>query len=87
MGKIDVTSPMANSTGGSDVIPDEEGNGDRMNFEGIPEEERRERIATLAYAKAQGRGFEPGWDFEDWLEAEREVDDEIAATNSRPLSS
>jgi len=31
------------------------------------------RIAELAYFKAQQRGFEPGRDLEDWLEAETEV--------------
>ena len=30
------------------------------------------RIAELAYLKAESRGFEPGHELEDWLEAERE---------------
>ena len=30
------------------------------------------RIAELAYYKAERRGFEPGHELEDWLEAERE---------------
>ena len=30
------------------------------------------RIAELAYCKAENRGFEPGHELEDWLEAERE---------------
>ena len=30
------------------------------------------RIAELAYYKAENRGFEPGRELEDWLEAERE---------------
>ena len=30
------------------------------------------RIAELAYGKAESRGFEPGYELEDWLEAERE---------------
>jgi hypothetical protein len=38
------------------------------------EEERRQQIATLAYFKALNRGFAPGHDRDDWLEAEREVD-------------
>ena len=29
------------------------------------------RIAELAYFKAEARGFEPGHELEDWLEAER----------------
>lgn len=31
------------------------------------------RIAELAYYKAEKRGFEPGHEMEDWLEAEREL--------------
>ncbi|HEY5140973.1 MAG TPA: DUF2934 domain-containing protein [Methylococcales bacterium] len=33
---------------------------------------RDARIAKLAYGKAESRGFEPGYELEDWLEAERE---------------
>lgn len=32
-----------------------------------------ERIALLAYLKAEARGFTPGHELDDWLEAEREV--------------
>lgn len=32
-----------------------------------------EMITTLAYYKAEQRGFEPGHELEDWLEAEREL--------------
>lgn len=38
------------------------------------EDERRQQIAQLAYFKALDRGFAPGHEREDWLEAEREVD-------------
>jgi hypothetical protein len=31
-----------------------------------------DRIAELAYYKAESRGFEPGFETEDWLAAERE---------------
>jgi len=31
------------------------------------------RIAELAYYKAEKRGFEPGHELEDWLEAEQEL--------------
>lgn len=30
------------------------------------------KIAELAYSKAEKRGFEPGHEQEDWLDAERE---------------
>jgi hypothetical protein len=36
--------------------------------------ERHRRISDLAYRRAEMRGFEPGHEHEDWLEAEREVD-------------
>ena len=34
-------------------------------------ETREQRIAWLAYSKAEKRGFEPGHELEDWLEAEK----------------
>lgn len=36
--------------------------------------DRDARIAELAYLRAERRGFEPGHELEDWLDAEREVD-------------
>lgn len=36
--------------------------------------ERREMIAIAAYFRAQKRGFEPGHELEDWVEAETEID-------------
>ena len=36
--------------------------------------ERHRRISDLAYRRAEQRGFAPGNEVEDWLEAEREVD-------------
>jgi hypothetical protein len=36
--------------------------------------ERHQRICELAYRRAEQRGFAPGNEIEDWLEAEREVD-------------
>jgi len=38
------------------------------------------RIREVAYFKAERRGFLPGHELEDWLEAEEEVDNA-----SRPL--
>ena len=43
------------------------------DFESIDEETLRRKIADLAYHKAEQRGFEPGHEYEDWLEAEREI--------------
>ena len=36
-------------------------------------QERHRRIAEVAYYRAQQRGFEPGFEEEDWLAAEREI--------------
>jgi hypothetical protein len=37
-------------------------------------EQRRSRIALIAYLRAERRGFQPGFEVEDWLIAEQEVD-------------
>jgi hypothetical protein len=37
-------------------------------------EVRRAMIAEAAYFRAEARGFAPGGELEDWLEAEKEVD-------------
>jgi len=37
--------------------------------------ERHRRISDLAYRRAEMRGFAPGHEHEDWLDAEREVDE------------
>jgi hypothetical protein len=36
--------------------------------------ERHRRICELAFRRAEQRGFNPGGEVEDWLDAEREVD-------------
>lgn len=36
--------------------------------------ERRRRIAEAAYRRAELRAFAPGYEEQDWLEAEKEVD-------------
>ncbi len=37
------------------------------------DEERLTRIAVAAYYKAEARGYQPGYEIQDWLEAEAEV--------------
>ena len=39
-------------------------------IEAVCQPDREARIAELAYLKAESRGFEPGQELEDWLEAE-----------------
>ena len=36
-------------------------------------EEFREMVALNAYYRAEKRGFEDGYELEDWIEAEREI--------------
>jgi len=40
---------------------------------------RREQISLIAYFKAARRGFAPGGEMQDWLEAEREYKAILAA--------
>ncbi len=42
---------------------------------------RRERIRVAAYFNAERRGFVPGRELDDWLQAEQEIDEA-----SRPLA-
>lgn len=37
-------------------------------------EDKVSRIAISAYFKAEARGYEPGHEIQDWLEAEAEVE-------------
>ncbi len=39
----------------------------------------QERIAELAYLKAEARGFSPGHELEDWLAAEAEINHSASA--------
>ena len=39
----------------------------------ISSEETRRQIAEAAYFRAKERGFQPGRELEDWIEAESEV--------------
>ena len=39
-------------------------------IEAMCQPDREARIAEFAYLKAESRGFEPGQELEDWLEAE-----------------
>jgi Protein of unknown function (DUF2934) len=41
----------------------------------ISSDGRQSMVAQAAYFRAERRGFEPGHEVEDWLAAEREVDD------------
>lgn len=40
----------------------------------VTSQEREKTIATMAYLRAEQRGFAPGHEQEDWLQAEAELD-------------
>ena len=44
----------------------------------VSADERRQWIATAAYFKAEHRGFAPGFEAADWLEAETEIQAQMA---------
>jgi hypothetical protein len=45
----------------------------KVDLSGIDPELSRQMVAALAFYKAEQRGFEPGHELEDWLEAEQEL--------------
>jgi hypothetical protein len=49
----------------------------------VSEEERCAMIAKAAYFLAERRAFAPGHELEDWLAAEREVDERLARSGRR----
>jgi hypothetical protein len=44
----------------------------------LSEDERRRMVAEAAYYRAERRGFAAGGEVEDWLTAEREVNQRLA---------
>ena len=44
----------------------------------IKTEASHDQIAALAYLKAEARGFSPGRELDDWLEAESELNSSIS---------
>lgn len=53
----------------------------------VPEQDirdqRRERIASRAFELYEARGGDHGRDIDDWLEAERQIDDEFGGRLDR----
>jgi hypothetical protein len=45
----------------------------------VPMSLRHDMVSEAAYFRAERRGFSPGHEIEDWLAAEEEVDELIAA--------
>jgi hypothetical protein len=42
-------------------------------------EAKRRQIAEVAYFSAERRGFSPGYELDDWLQAEQEVESSLEA--------
>jgi Protein of unknown function (DUF2934) len=74
------TTPAAPSTS-----PDTEVTATQLERREIPSfsESREARIAEAAYWRAERRGFSGGQELDDWLAAEKEVDQDIAARQAR----
>lgn len=49
----------------------------------VSADERHRMIASAAYFRAESRGFAPGAELEDWLDAEREVEDRLRSDGTR----
>jgi len=69
-----------------DVSPKTEGaDAPQVTFVGeqLIYKDRYERIAQAAYHRAEKRGFAPGYELDDWLAAEQEVDTLLSADRNR----
>ena len=52
---------------------------------GVSREERHQLIATAAYYRAEDRGFAPGAELQDWLEAEVEFESKAMKTTAASI--
>jgi predicted ATPase len=46
---------------------------ERKQDQTLPSDDLRARVAARAYSFYERRGYEDGYDLEDWLEAERSI--------------
>jgi Protein of unknown function (DUF2934) len=87
-------SDSASSSRASQARPDETGRDREAGAEikdtslkrrEIPSysDSREARIAERAYWRAEERGFMPGKELDDWLEAEKEIDSDTSRRNDR----
>lgn len=52
----------------------------------LTEDERRRMVAEAAYYRAMQRGFAAGGEVDDWLAAEREINEQFAAAGNRVMT-
>ncbi len=69
-GSASEAAPSAPATSGDPAAPEGQPNGGTT----ISAEERQAMIAEAAYFRAERRGFEPGYERDDWLAAERDIE-------------
>jgi Protein of unknown function (DUF2934) len=69
-------APNAHETAPETLVPDVVRTHLTSSPADEPPEQRERRIADRAYAIARERGFAPGAELDDWLQAEREVDEQ-----------
>ena len=60
--------------------PDLPATGSEANAGSVSAEQRHALIERAAYLPAEGRGFSPGEELDDWLAAEAEVDRQLSGT-------
>jgi hypothetical protein len=51
-------------------------------IQGVSSEEKYRLIAEAAYFRSEKRSFAPGYELEDWLTAESEIETKISGTGS-----
>jgi|KBSSwiStaDraftv2_1062776.scaffolds.fasta_scaffold00845_32 hypothetical protein len=73
---------LRRATGGPVEAPDEPAPQHKAMF--IEGERLHARLSERAYHLAEQRGFEPGDDLDDWLDAEGEVEREWASASDDP---
>lgn len=49
----------------------------KLNRTAVTDEERQQLIMRAAYLRSERRGFTPGAELDDWLQAEAEIDGEL----------
>lgn len=82
-GKIKETdsSAMSKSTGKTKLMQKDSNQSLQNTADAISMEQRHQLIATVAYLRAEQRGFNGGDPMEDWLIAEHEVDATLTHQN------
>ncbi len=71
--KTDLTG-IANAAGSESGRLSENAAAGNSTLTGVSHEERHQLIAEAAYYRAEQRSFKPGYELEDWLTAETDIE-------------